>query len=320
MTEHTTCNGSHVVISNNLNDIEQQTEKELDQQPENEEVSIDFEETIESTIHSNTFNEQPSLKNNHDDDEEKEDDDLSDTNTIFARKQRRKLMIRRISYMIIMNAAIPIALYYILKQHIAAVWALVLSSTPTILSVIVQALFMRRVDSFGIAVIFGFILSVILASTNGDPKLLLLRESFVTAGVGIVCAITLIPIRIRNFVMKPVLYYLARDLIPLRPVEFQDPEKKSQERILFYWHHSSFFRTHLRILTAIDIVILELEFGLKLFYILQFELDTVVILSNSSLSAIGVLVFLFTLWYILWIRKYLRKDEPTMLKAADAIK
>lgn len=121
--------------------------------------------------------------------------------------------------------------------------------------------------------------------------------------------------------MKPVLYYLARDLIPLRPVEFKDPATHPpQKRILFYWNHSPFLRRHLRILTGIDIIILELEFGLKLFYILRFELDTVVILSSSSLSAIGVVVFLFTLWYILWIRKRLRKEEPRMLHAAEAIR
>ncbi|ORZ22627.1 hypothetical protein BCR42DRAFT_488161 [Absidia repens] len=291
----------------------------------------EFEGTIESSItiadtstqstkHDiKSTQQEHELKNNNDNDDY--DDDLTDTHSIFARKKRRALMFRRISYMVVMNAALPIALYYILKSHIPAVWALVLSSTPTILSVIVQAIFMRRVDSIGIAVILGFILSVILASTNGDPKLLLLRESFVTAGVGVVCAVTLIPLRIRSFVMKPVLYYLARDLIPLRPVEFKDPVTcPPQKRILFYWNHSPFLRRHLRILTAIDIVILELEFGLKLFYILRFELDTVVILSSSSLSAIGVLVFLFTLWYILWIRKHLRKDEPKMLQGAHAIK
>ncbi|KAI8066450.1 hypothetical protein BC940DRAFT_302895 [Gongronella butleri] len=259
--------------------------------------------------------------NNDDDDNDDEDTDLVDRESIFARKKRRRLVIRRIAYMLLMNAAIPIALYYILKPHIAAVWALVISSTPTILSVIVQAIFMRRVDSIGIAVIFGFILSVILASINGDPKLLLLRESFVTAGVGLVCALTLIPIRVRQFVLKPVLYYLAKDVIPLRHVEF-DPseEREPQARIAFYWEHSQYMRRHLRILTAIDILILELEFGLKLFYIFHFDLDTVVILSNSTLSVIGILVSLFTLWYILRIRKKLRHDEPAMLAQANAIK
>jgi hypothetical protein len=54
-----------------------------------------------------------------------------------------------------MNAALPIALYYVLKPYLPIVWALVLSSTPTIISVIVQAIFLRKIDSIGVAVIFG---------------------------------------------------------------------------------------------------------------------------------------------------------------------
>lgn len=75
--------------------------------------------------------------------EDHNDDDLLDTNSIFAKKKRKKLMVQRIVYMAIMNAAIPIGLYYILKSYVPPVWALVLSSIPTILSVIVQAIFMR---------------------------------------------------------------------------------------------------------------------------------------------------------------------------------
>ncbi|CAO3633689.1 unnamed protein product [Cunninghamella blakesleeana] len=259
------------------------------------------------------------------------DQDLLDTNSIFAEKKRKRLMIQRVAYMVIMNAVFPISLYYILKHYVPPVWALVLSSIPTILSVIIQAIFMRRIDSVGAGVIFGFTLSVVLASINGDPKLLLLRESFVTAALGLLCAITLIPIRIKTFTMKPILYYLARDLIPLKPVKFNDDndnndntnnedKTQSQDRMLFYWNNSSYFRRHLRILTIIDVFVLELEFGLKFYYILKFDLDTLVIISNLTLVAIGILVFLFTLWYILKIRKQLRLDEPSMLANANAIK
>lgn len=73
----------------------------------------------------------------------------------MSKQKRRWLIFKRIAYIVIMNAAIPIALYYILKPHLPAVWALVLSSTPTIISVIVQAIFMKRIDSIGVAVVFG---------------------------------------------------------------------------------------------------------------------------------------------------------------------
>lgn len=80
----------------------------------------------------------------------------------ISKKKRRWLIFKKIMYIIIMNAAIPITLYYLLKPHLPAVWALVLSSTPTIISVIVQAIFMKKIDSIGIAVIFGKVCFYIL--------------------------------------------------------------------------------------------------------------------------------------------------------------
>lgn len=73
----------------------------------------------------------------------------------MSKKQKRWLVFRKVAYIVIMNGAIPISLYYLLKPHLPAVWALVLSSTPTIISVIVQAIFMKRIDSIGVGVIFG---------------------------------------------------------------------------------------------------------------------------------------------------------------------
>jgi hypothetical protein len=80
---------------------------------------------------------------------------IEETESILSKKKRKWLVIRRVSYIIIMNAALPIALYYVLKPYLPIVWALVLSSTPTIISVIVQAIFLRKIDSIGVAVIFG---------------------------------------------------------------------------------------------------------------------------------------------------------------------
>ena len=97
----------------------------------------------------------------------------------LSKSKRRWLVFRKITYIVIMNGVIPIVLYYVLKEYLPKVWALVVSNIPTIISVIIQAIFLKRIDSLGIGVIFGFLLSLILAVLNQDPKLLLLRESFV---------------------------------------------------------------------------------------------------------------------------------------------
>jgi hypothetical protein len=85
---------------------------------------------------------------------EKSNDDNEMDSPLSKRKRRRQALLKAL-YIILFNAAIPIGLYYALKPHIPAVWALVASTAPTIISVIAQAAIARRLDMIGVAVIFG---------------------------------------------------------------------------------------------------------------------------------------------------------------------
>ncbi|KAG2221510.1 hypothetical protein INT45_008835 [Circinella minor] len=184
-----------------------------------------------------------------------------------------------------------------------------------------------------------------------------------TAGVGATCALSLLPIRIGSFELKPIMYYLAKDLVPLKPVytiinkklpheggadyekeenqenkEEDDEKQKSnnpidskeeeeeegeeviiQPRILFYWQNSRYCRMHIRLLTAIDIILLELEFGLKLYYIFSFDIDTVVIASSITWGIIGALISVFTICYSVGILKRLKQNEAKMLTTAGVL-
>ncbi|KAI9259661.1 hypothetical protein BDA99DRAFT_561079 [Phascolomyces articulosus] len=287
-------------------------------------------------------------KNDDHDNNSNVDENNNDDASLLSAQAQRCLVMRRITYIVVVNAVTPILLYYILKPYLAPVWALVLSSTPTIISVLIQATFLRHIDTIGIASICGFLVSIILAVANGDPKLMLMRESLITAGVGAICALSLLPIRIGSFELKPIMYYLAKDLVPLKPVyivqqkkqdhkgkerkkineknddqeKFNDDDEVEEEivalqpRILFYWRNSRFCQLHIRLLTAIDIVLLELEFGLKLFYIFSFDIDTVVIASSATWGTIGALISVFTICYSVRILKRLKQDEPHMFSTA----
>jgi hypothetical protein len=85
---------------------------------------------------------------------EKVNDDNEIDSPLSKRRRRRQALLKAL-YIILFNAAIPIGLYYALKPHIPAVWALVASTAPTIISVIAQAAIARRLDMIGVAVIFG---------------------------------------------------------------------------------------------------------------------------------------------------------------------
>lgn len=124
---------------------------------------------ISSTINpenpaKESINKDSSVEKGSDDilaaDEKKDDNEIeeADIGPPLTTRQRRKKAILRTLYIIVFNAALPIGLYYALKPHIPPVWALVASTAPTIISVIVQAIVARRLDIFGVAVIFGMYL------------------------------------------------------------------------------------------------------------------------------------------------------------------
>lgn len=48
-----------------------------------------------------------------------------------------------------------------------------------------------------------------------------------TVSLGFLCAITLIPIHIKTFTMKSILYYLAKDLILFNPIELNHDKNQT---------------------------------------------------------------------------------------------
>lgn len=83
------------------------------------------------------------------------DRDDTDQASLLSTKTRRWLVLRRITYIVIVNAVTPILLYYALKPYLPTVWALVLSSTPTLVSVLIQGVVLRHIDTIGVASICG---------------------------------------------------------------------------------------------------------------------------------------------------------------------
>lgn len=67
----------------------------------------------------------------------------------------RAFILWRVAFLILVNAAIPITLYYIFKHFLPTVWALVCSSVPIVLSFFIQLIFFGRVDTVGGIAICG---------------------------------------------------------------------------------------------------------------------------------------------------------------------
>ncbi|RIA89516.1 hypothetical protein C1645_681601, partial [Glomus cerebriforme] len=165
-----------------------------------------------------------------------------------------------IGLMIFFDIILPFILYYILKNHIKELWALVISGIPPFIIAIYGLISKRRVEILGVVIIISFIVSALVTLLRNDPRIQLLRKSSITGSLGLIFIITLIPIKIRTFEMRPASFYLFKDMamggtfglssssINLPGLTEDEPISERWDR---YWNSYPSFRRTFIVLTAV---------------------------------------------------------------------
>jgi len=93
--------------------------------------------------------------------------------------------------------------YRLVEGSTSIVTALLLSSLPPIIWSLLQLLWTRKLDVISLLVIAGIAASLVATLLGGNPRLLLVRESFVTGIFGLVFLGSL-------WLPRPLLFYLAK--------------------------------------------------------------------------------------------------------------
>jgi intracellular septation protein A len=86
----------------------------------------------------------------------------------------------------LVNLGGPFLVYQLATGHMSETAALMLSSAPPILWSIGQLLWSRTLDAISLLVIAGIALSLVATLLGGSPRLLLVRESFITGVFGLI--------------------------------------------------------------------------------------------------------------------------------------
>ena len=87
---------------------------------------------------------------------------------------------------ILINAILPLITYKILINHIpSSITALIISTTIPIIDNIYHIIKEKKIDIFASLIILGFIVGIISMLFGGSQKLLLIRQSYITAVIGI---------------------------------------------------------------------------------------------------------------------------------------
>lgn len=120
---------------------------------------------------------------------------------------------------ILVNLMLPWLAYKLAEPRWGEFAALVISSLPPLLWSAGELAWHRRVDALSMIVLGGIGLSLAAMALGGSPRLLLVRESLVSALIGVLFLLSLLG-------SKPLIYHLARATIMRegseRASEFED--------------------------------------------------------------------------------------------------
>ncbi|KAI8366661.1 uncharacterized protein BYT42DRAFT_587413 [Radiomyces spectabilis] len=196
---------------------------------------------------------------------------------------------------------LPIALYYVLRLFVSPLLSLLIAGLPPALIVIVKGFRERKTDMTGVLMLLGFAVSAVLAVVQSDPKLYLLRESAMTLAMGLMLLATLIPFRWRHHVLRPFMFYVARQ-IALSSTIILHPSTV-REHWSWFWDYWSSFRLFFRTLTGIWGLGLVSEFVVRVALIEWVDdVDDVIYYSNLYMFVVLGLLAVLTLASTLSLR------------------
>ncbi|HCI80999.1 MAG TPA: hypothetical protein DHW02_15065 [Ktedonobacter sp.] len=195
---------------------------------------------------------------------------MSQAPASLAQPPSFRMLFRSLLPSILVNGVLVYLIYTLLKSYTSTsdLVALLISSVPAVLSEIVTIMRHRQLDVLGIIVLAFIAISAVVSFIGGDAKLLLIRESFLTAGLAVACVVSLL-------FPRPLMFYIIRYF-----ATGNDPSKSS----IFNsrWQYSA-FRRYIRIISVVWGIAYLAEFFIRLYMVYH--------LSIQQYLSIGPLVF-----------------------------
>jgi hypothetical protein len=210
---------------------------------------------------------------------------------------------RSVAPMLAFDAALPYATYTLAKGQfpgIDEVLALGLTAIGPAVFGLYEIVRKRHVDIIGSVVLLGILVSIVATFIGGDPKVMLIRESFVTGALGVVCLLSLLA-------PKPLMFYVSRQF-----TAGQDEAAIAQFSAL--WQRPG-ARQVFRILTIVWGVGWVGEFLLRVLLVESLTIPQVLVIGPFLFNGITIALIA---WTIVWTRYRRRLGEQADAAAAAA--
>lgn len=202
-----------------------------------------------------------------------------------ANRPRDGLGLRNLLPVLVLDIACPYVAYQYLRQQVPQMspsLALLLSGIFPVLNNIRSLVRSRTLDIIGIVILVGIVVGAASAFVTGDPKLLLIRESFVTAALALVCLASLLWPR-------PLLFFIGRDFAaghdPAHVAEFNAMWARPGARRVF------------RVMTIVWGLGWLAEFALKIVLVLTLTIPQVLVVGPIESNGITIALILWTIRY-----------------------
>jgi hypothetical protein len=135
---------------------------------------------------------------------------------------------------LLIDVGLPIIAYYALHALGATDWvALLAASGVAALRLLYGVLIRREINQFAVVMLLIYGIGLVLALTTGDPRVLLLKSSFVTGAVALVFLGT------AAFGRKPLTLSAQQSFMPAKAAEFEEeyntiPEARRAYKLVSY--------------------------------------------------------------------------------------
>jgi hypothetical protein len=204
---------------------------------------------------------------------------------------------------LVVNAACPFLIYYLLKHYTAVsdLVALLATGVPSVLDSIVGIVRRHRIDVIAGVVLAGIAVSLVLIALGGSTRLYLIRESFFTAAFGLAYLISLL-------FPKPLAFYFARQFMVGHA-----PEGIAGFDSL--WQHNALFRHVTRQIGLVWSFGLLLEAAVRTYLVFTLSVTQFLVVSPIVLYGITGCLTVWTFWFA---RRARRRGEEARRRLSVA--
>lgn len=211
--------------------------------------------------------------------------DTDSTAAADERRRRTTALRRRLAMQLIFELALPLGSYYVLRAAGAGQLISMIVGGVLVLPWIVYGIVRRRrVETMAVFTLSLVVIGTLLSLVTGDPRVLMIRDSWLTAAVGLWMLGTLLT-------RRPFMMMASRGIVIAKVGEAGLAAWEAQ------WDAEPTFRHHLRLVTAVWGAGLLLDALLRVVLVYTIPLDAIPLTSTVLLVVLIVGLSLFNNWY-----------------------